>query len=284
MNGELFRKGTEINKMLGTGLILLKECKFPISKILTKHVESGKISLMYDDNFKRQPIRFELANSGKMVYCNVSNYAKKREDLSGVYYDMQIRDLYGFCIGGLAKLYFKDIAYNRDTFGHCMKVYIEFVRKAVLKNNHMSSQASRNKLDFILAYHILHCTKDKVVRNELNYAQKMSNITEEDLKMLMVKYPEIENNKPYDGDLFELLQKEFIFLKNSTKDTLNYNLLYLYGPANGEMLDDLSVIATIIVDFSVHNKATLNGEKNNMMKDAIEARMYNDIIDVLREV
>ena len=98
------------------------------------------------------------------------------------------------------------------------------------------------------------------------------------IKSLFIKYKEFERNKMSMEDMWEILQKEYRFLKDSKIDTLKYNIIYCFGATNWNMMNDISDTACIIVDYYFHNKATLNIMKNNFIKDAIKPTYYNDII------
>ena len=137
---------------------------------------------------------------------------------------------------------------------------------------------------FILSYYILSNNKVNVISNVLGYSKKISNILEKDFDLMMVKYPDMEKNQVLDKDnMWKIMQNEFIFLKEVNIETFIYTVIYNYGASNSEMIDDLSVTGTIIIDFVQGNRATLNILKNNFIKESIESTMYNNMIHVLSE-
>lgn len=272
---KLIKSDEIINDRMKMSLLLLEANNLTLSNELLKYVNSKKIVLVNDSDLKYSHVRYAL--SGGKCYVNVYGYAKEKKDTDELI--IQVNELYCFLLQAYCKINFSTLTYNREALNHCVTVYADLMKKAVLKSFHLTATTARNKLDYILMYFILCNTPKKIVTNVEGYCKKLSNITEEDLKMLQVKYSEFQKEQSISTDrLWEILQGDFIFLKNVKFESLKYNAIYFYGAKNAEIIDDLSVVATIILDYVFHNKATLNIEKNNFIKDAIKPKMYNELI------
>nr|DAS07509.1 MAG TPA: hypothetical protein [Caudoviricetes sp.] len=274
---------TICNDSLGNLPILIKESRYPLGDKVIKYMEDKKIILLYNERKNEySDIRFIVRKD--KVYVNISNDTKIREEIDKDIFHIQIDIAYAYLIGALTKLKFLEfLSFDRDILADCTNVYTEFMRRSIIRQNHISSDTSRNKMDFILIFYIMCNTPRKIVTNILNYAQKMSNITEEDFKMLQIKYNNFNKVDMTLNEMWYILQKEYIFLREVDEDNLKYQVIFNYGAANIDLISDLSIIACIIVDFCIHNKATLNVTKNNYIKDSIKSTMYNNILTKLRE-
>lgn len=266
-----------VNNFLKEECTLLEVSRLPLNKKLLNQFKSNKAIFIADMELKNSSLRFELSNN--KVYCNVSEHTKTRRGAASDEYKLQLNEFYAYLIGGVTKLYFEQLSYSRDVIGHCMEVYLQLMRKIILKNRHLPSVASRNKLDFLLAIYVLSNNDIKCISNKLGYARKISNIEERDYELLNVKYKELESSNSISfSALWKWLQNEFIFLKEINEDSFRYQVIFSLGPANISIIDDLSTTACIIVDYSQGNKATLNVLKHNFIKDSINSSMVNDVI------
>ena len=279
----LIKNKNDVTNDLEEEITLLSVSKLPLSKKLVELYKKGVFHLIADTELKHSGLRFAIEHG--RVFINISPLAKTRKSMDGTEYKLNLNEFYAFLMGGLVKLKFFDtLAYNRDVINDCMNVYLELMTKAILKNHHLKSVAAMDKMRFILSYYILSNNKVNVISNVLGYSKKISNILEKDFNLMMVKYPDMEKNQVLDKDnMWKIMQNEFIFLKEVNIETFVYTVIYNYGASNSEMIDDLSVTGTIIIDFVQGNRATLNILKNNFIKESIESTMYNNMIHVLSE-
>lgn len=285
---EKLSKYTVINEFVNPIIALIEVNKLPLSTKAIKAFKSRKLLLIADDNLKHSNIRYEVDKGA--CYINVSDYAKEVNSLEGIEYKMQANELYAFLIGGYTYLNFKILNNNRDVQINLVKVWLELIKKPILKNAHISSQSFRNKLDYILLQFILR-SNEKIngkgaITNIAGFSKKQSDISDEEEKLMHIKYKDELSEK---GDYFtsdrlwEILQNEFLALKDIKFDSFLYQIIYCFGAVNDDILVDLKITATIIVDYIYHNKATLNILKNNFIKDAIKPVYYNDIVNLFNE-
>lgn len=279
----LIKNGNVVTDAMEEPLTLLSVSKLPLSKKLIELYKKGVFVLIADPELSHSGLRFEVEKN--KVFINISPHTKTRKAMDGTEYKINLNEFYAYLMGGLVKLRFFDtLSYSRDIVNDVMKVYMELVSKAVLKNNHIKSVNAMDKLRFILAYYALSNNDLKCITNTQGYARKNSNIIEKDYDLLMVKYPKMDKSEKLSKDeLWHILQNEFIFLKDIKIDTFLYTLIYNYGAANGNILDDLSIVACIIIDFIQGNRATLNILKNNFIKESIESSMFNEMISYLSQ-
>ena len=88
----------------------------------------------------------------------------------------------------------------------------------------------------------------------------------------------------YFGDfLNDVLKEEFPFIDKFTLDSVLYNAALMYGPANVYFVDVISVMGTIIVDYTQGNKPHLN-LKYAALKDLVKSNMYNNINSILSDI
>ena len=278
---KLVNSTNSINQNISISLTLLEANKLALHKVLIDMVKKRKLILINDEGLTHSEVRFVV--KGDKCFINCAGYAKENKKVSGTEYNFDLNELYELLLQGYLKINIHKVTLNRDCMNDIMNVYIELMKKPILRNNHLSEVTARNKLSFILAFYILVNTEKTAVSNAAGYAKKISDITEEDYKSLFIKYKEFERNKMSMEDMWEILQKEYRFLKDSKIDTLKYNIIYCFGATNWNMMNDISDTACIIVDYYFHNKATLNIMKNNFIKDAIKPTYYNDIINILIE-
>ena len=260
---------------------LLEVSRLPLSKNILNLYKKNTLNLIVDKELKYSSLRFE--NKDGKSYINATPFAKVKATTYGDEYKIDLNNFYALLLGGLTKLHFNNVlSYSRDCMVDCIDVYLELIGKVVLAGNHLSSSNQRNKLDFLLCYFVLSNNNIKAISNNMGYSKKISDILERDLDILLVKYPKIQNNEKLESEEFwKILQNEFVFLKDISYDTFIMKLVYSYGPANVDVFEDLSTIATLIVDFVQGNRATLNIAKNNFLKDVIKSKMYNNIVTLL---
>lgn len=272
-----------INNMLEKEIALLNVSKLPLSKKLLDLLKNKKIILIADKEIKYNGIRF-LVDKGK-VYVNVTESTKFKNSASGIEYAIPSDDFYAYLLGAVTALNFTDIlSSSRDVTEDCITVYLDLMRRVILKKSHLASENARNKLDFIICYYILTNNNIKSISNYTGYSRKKSDILERDFDMMCVKYPEFKDGTQLTEErMWKILQNEFIFLKDVKLESFKYDLIYHYGATNSDILEDLSVTATIIVDFAQGNKAKLNVMKNNFIKSSIKSSMTNNIISLLSE-
>ena len=272
-----------INNMLEKEIALLNVSKLPLSKKLLDLLKNKKIILIADKEIKYNGIRF-LVDKGK-VYVNVTESTKFKNSASGIEYTIPSDEFYAYLLGAVTALNFTDIlSASRDVTEDCITVYLDLMRRVILKKSHLASENARNKLDFIICYYILTNNNIKSISNYTGYSRKKSDILERDFDMMCVKYPEFKDGSQLTEErMWKILQNEFIFLKDVKLESFKYDLIYHYGATNSDILDDLSVTATIIVDFAQGNKAKLNVMKNNFIKSSIKSSMTNNIISLLSE-
>ena len=77
---------------------------------------------------------------------------KENKKVSGTEYNFDLNELYELLLQGYLKLNIHKVTLNRDCMNDVMNVYIELMKKPVLRNNHLSEVTARNKLSFILAF------------------------------------------------------------------------------------------------------------------------------------
>ena len=272
-----------INNMLEKEIALLSVSKLPLSKKLLEFLKNKKIILIADKEIKYNGIRF-LNKDGK-VYVNVTESTKFKNNASGIEYTIPADELYAYLLEAAVSLYFTEIlSSSRDVIENCVTVYLDLIRRVILKKNHLSSEYARNKLDFIMANYILSNNTVKCISNIQGYSRKISDILERDYDMMVIKYPEFKNGEKITEErLWKILQNEFIFLKDINIETFKYDLIYHYGATNAHILENLSITAILIADFAQGNKAKLNVLKNNFLKDSIKSNMTNNIISLLSE-
>lgn len=270
-----------INNMIEKEVAILSVSRLTLSKKLLGLLKSKKLILIADKEIKYNGIRF--LKNGEKVYINVTESTKFKNNATGIEYTIPVDELYAYLLEGAVTLYFDELTASRDLMETCITVYLDLIRRVLLKKNHMSSQNARDKLDFILCYYILSNNNIKCITNNVGYARKKSDILERDYEMMVVKYPEFKGEKLSEEKLWKILQNEFIFLKDINLDSFKYDLIYHFGATNNNILSDLTVIGTIIADFAQGNKAKLNVLKNNFLKESIKGPMVNDIIWTLSE-
>lgn len=279
----LIKNKNNITKELNEALTLLSVSKLPLSKKLIDLYNKGTFIILADTELKHIGLRFVVDN-GK-VYINATPSIKTKKTMDGMEYKINLNEFYAYLMGGIVKLRFTDtLSYDRDVVNDTINVYLELMTKAILKKYHLKSVAAMDKMRFILAYYILSNNEVRAISNKLGYSRKISNILEKDYDLLMVKYPEIEKMEKLSQERFwKIMQNEFLFLKEVNIETFIYTVIYNYGAANADMVEDLSTTASIIIDFVQGNRATLNVLKNNFIKESVESSMYNNMIATLSQ-
>ena len=82
-------------------------------------------------------------------------------------------------------------------------------------------------------------------------------------------------------DLLEnVLKEEFLFLTKFNISSILFNLSLLYGSANTYMIDTISTLGTIAVDYIQGNRPQLN-VKYGALKGIIKSNYYNNIISII---
>lgn len=272
-----------INNVLEKEIALLNVSKLPLSKKLLELLKNKKLVLIADKEIKHNGIRF-LLNNGK-VFINVTESTKFKNTATSIEYTIPSDIFYAYLLEGAVLLYFDSLlSSSRDVANDCVTVYLDLIRRVLLKRNHLSSENARNKLDFIMCYYILSNNNLKAISNITGYSKKISDILDREFEMMCVKYVEFKNGDKLSKEkMWKILQNEFIFLKDIKLESFIYDIMYHYGAYNKDLLDDIKVTATIIADFAQGNKAKLNVMKNNFIKDSIKSSMVNNMISLLSE-
>ena len=163
-------------------------------------------------------------------------------------------------------------------------IYLEVIPKVFVKGGqgYFDSVSAISKLHFLLAYFLL-SKNNTTIRFIEEYAVKKSKIRSEDLDVLKEKY-DLENLAREDYTFNELLEnilkEEFSFLNKFNTGAILYNMSLLYGASNTYMIDTMSTLATIAVDYIQGNRPQLN-VKYGALKGIIKSNIYNNIISVL---
>ena len=279
----LLESTNNINNYMDSLIAILVMKHLPLINNIDEAIKDEKIILIYEDELKNAKVRF-VEEKG-IVYINVTPFAKKKELTGGkLEYNASTNELYSLLIGAYVTLNHNTLTNDREYVSDMVDIYLEVIPKVFVKGGqgYFDSVSAISKLHFLLAYFLL-SKNNTTIRFIEEYAVKKSKIRSEDLDVLKEKY-DLENLAREDYTFNELLEnilkEEFSFLNKFNTGAILYNMSLLYGASNTYMIDTMSTLATIAVDYIQGNRAQLN-VKYGALKGIIKSNIYNNIISVL---
>lgn len=272
-----------INTFMEKSLVLLELNRLPNIKLALNLVEKDKIRLIYEESIKFANARYVMEKN--ILYVNATPFCKRKDGIGEVEYIMDSKELYSLLMGALVVYYNDILVKNRDYVNDCITLYINMLPSIFVKGGkgHFASQYDAYKFHFLAIVYLLSNNKT-VVTQIKDYAIKISKVSREIADVLDEKY-NLDNFKNYYfGDfLNDVLKEEFPFIDKFTLDSVLYNAALIYGPANVYFVDVISVMGTIIVDYTQGNKPHLN-LKYAALKDLVKSNMYNNINSILSDI
>lgn len=279
----LLESTNNINNYMDSIIAILVMKHLPLMNDIDKVIKDDKIVLIYEDALKTAKVRFVRENN--VAYINVTPFVKKKELAGGkIEYTATTNELYSLLMGAYVTLNHDKLVNDREYISDMISIYLETIPKVFVKGGqgYFDSVSSVTKLHFLLTYFLL--SKNKTtIRFPEEFAAKVSKIRPEDLDVLKEKY-NLDNMTDDDVTFNELLEnilkEEFSFLKKFNTGAVLYNMSLLYGASNTYMIDTMSTLATIAVDYIQGNRPQLN-VKYGALKGIIKSNIYNNIISVL---
>ena len=198
---------------------------------------------------------------------------------------MDSKELYSLLMGALVVYYNDILVKNRDYVNDCITLYINMLPSIFVKGGkgHFASQYDAYKFHFLVIIYLLSNNKTAVTQIR-DYAIKTSKVSREIADVLDEKYDLDNFDNYYFGDFLDnVLKQEFPFMTKFTLDSVLYNAALMYGPANVYFIDVISVMGTIIIDYTQGNKPHLN-LKYAALKDLVKSNMYNNIHSTLGDI
>lgn len=279
----LLESTNNINNYMESLIAILVMKHLPLINNIDEAIKDEKIILIYEDDLKNAKVRF-VEEKG-VVYINVTPFTKKKELTGGkLEYNASTNELYSLLIGAYVTLNHNTLTNDREYVSDMVDIYLEVIPKVFVKGGqgYFDSVSAISKLHFLLAYFLL-SKNNTTIRFIEEYAVKKSKIRSEDLDVLKEKY-DLENLAREDYTFNELLEnilkEEFSFLNKFNTGAILYNMSLLYGASNTYMIDTMSTLATIAVDYIQGNRPQLN-VKYGALKGIIKSNIYNNIISVL---
>ncbi len=283
---ELIKNGEDIKDQLEIPFTLLKANKYQLYPQIEKHIEKGKIILLYDEKSVRSYTRIFKDIDKDVVYINVSPFARKEKEG----YSIDSIKLYSLLLGAMLTLYHEDVVRDRDYLEKNIDIYLEFMTKFIASQRKNFNYAKNESLKyhFIMALFYLYKNKTKIF-DPLNYAIKISEITKEDADVLMVKYDSYLNIKNKDSitysELLEnVLKKEFAFLndKSFTEESIINSIHRMYGGFMVYMIEEMSIIGTLMMNYVVKGSNSLLDK--SVYRGLVSSNDTNEVITALARI
>ena len=272
-----------INTFIEKTLVLLELNRLPNIKLALDLVNTDKIRLVYDESIKFANARYVMEKN--ILYVNATPFCKRKDSIGEVEYIMDSKELYSLLMGALVVYYNDILVKNRDYVNDCITLYINMLPSIFVKGGkgHFASQYDAYKFHFLVIIYLLSNNKTAVTQIR-DYAIKTSKVSREIADVLDEKYDLDNFDNYYFGDFLDnVLKQEFPFMTKFTLDSVLYNAALMYGPANVYFIDVISVMGTIIIDYTQGNKPHLN-LKYAALKDLVKSNMYNNIHSTLGDI
>ena len=272
-----------INEYLESNIAILIMKHLPLMSNIDASIKGNKIILIYEEELMNTKARY--AKNNNVVFVNVTPFTKRKE-LSGgkLEYNINTNELYSLIIGAYVTLKHDELVKDREYISDMLDIYLETMPKIFVRGGqgHFETLSAVSKLHFLLSYFLL-SKNNTIINFKEEYSAKKAKIRPEDLDTLKEKYDleEMSNEDYTFEDLLEkVLKEEFLFLNKFNIGSILHNIILLYGSANSFMIDTISTLGTIAVDYIQGNRPQLN-VKYGALKGIIKSNYYNNIISII---